>query len=124
MRSALRAWLIVAVVLAIGIAVAVAARLSSPAPAPAATSEQPQLRSTLLSNKSVHARACLTDGVLALLDIGERNLDVLTSWGLRHCRDGLVHYLGSYLERPQAEIDAYVLALVRREVESLAKGAP
>ncbi len=125
MKSTKKTTALVALALLVATAVGVAVAkvdLSKPQEtAPAIAADQPALRSALLSNKSSHTRACLNDGVLALLDIGERDLDVLTDWALRHCGDNMTFYLSHELERSKDETARYVLRLVRRGVETIAK---
>lgn len=74
---------------------------------------------TLLSIRT-QTHACLNDGVLALVELGERDIDALTQWSLNKCSYWLTHYLTDELKRPEAAAQAYVHNLVRSEVAYLA----
>lgn len=89
--------------------------------APANISEQTAPRSDLLRHYNARTAACVDVGVSALLDLGERDPGVLTGWALRRCGGDLAYYLRTHLERPQADTDAYVLALVRSEIDRLVR---
>jgi len=86
-------------------------------PAHAAQPEPP--RSTMLENYSISTRACLTDGSRALLEIGERDTEVIVAWAVRQCGYKLAFYFTNYLARPRDEAERYAHALIRREVNSI-----
>lgn len=96
------------------------------AAAPAVSAAERAPRSAMLGSARSNVMGCLRDGVTALLDIGERDLDLITQWALDQCGERLSYYLTAFLKRPREETDRYVLRLVRKEVEYLAKeaGAP
>ena len=116
---------ILSVALVLGVLALIAAtafRTYAPSPAPAAPVERPQQTSTLLRSGSNHMRACLHDPVLAQLELGERDRDVLASWAIRRCGGVLSYYIVSELQRPKADADRYIRGVVDAEIAFLMKG--
>lgn len=130
MIRAAKLWLMTVLALAIaGLAVqealAQAPGLKSPsaavASASAAVAEKPAPRSALLGSQLVYVYACLNDRVLALLDLGERDMEALIDYGVRKCGANLSNFLARELERPEGMVTNYVRAAVRREILTLAR---
>ncbi len=117
----------IALLFGIALAASIAAEpaLKSPpaafASAPAVVAEKPAPRSALLASQLVHVHACLNDRVLALLDLGERDMGALIDYGVRKCGANLSMFLARELERPEGMVTNYVRAAVRREILLLAR---
>ena len=93
------------------------------APARAAESREPD-HSVLLYGSRSWTAACLRDRVLALLDIGERDAGVINALAVKRCGANLTFYLANELDRPNAEVEAYMRAHISREVAALMKERP
>jgi len=124
-RSMRAQWFVLCSLIAVIPAVAAAVMYGSRGSANAAANvaaERPQERSQILRDKRNHTSACLHDGALALLEIGERDVEVINGWAVRKCSGNLTFYLASELERSKQETDRYVRSLIKREVAELVKG--